>query len=61
MMNLTGENPEVIQGWRGPHLSLFIPRKVAFNPFIILRKAQMETVVFPRKGLRLLRRFCSAY
>lgn len=54
-MNLTGENPEVIQGWRGPHLSLFIPRKVAFNPFIILRKAQMETVVFPRKRVEAVK------
>ena len=55
MMSMTGERPEVIQGWRGPHLSVFFPRKVAVNPFIPLRKAQMETMIYPQKRIEAVK------
>ena len=42
MMSMTGERPEVIQGWRGPHLSVFFPRKVAVNPFILSERPKWK-------------------
>jgi len=51
----TGKKPEVFHGWRGPYLSIFFPGKVEVNPFISLRKAQMEAVASPKKRVEAVR------
>jgi CRISPR-associated protein Cas1 len=55
MKSNSDNKPEVFQGWRGPHLSVFFPREVSVNPFIFLRKAQMEIVASPKKRVEAVR------
>lgn len=55
MMSQANKRPEVFQGWRGPHLSVFIPKEVIQNPFIGLRRAQMEVLASPKNRVGAVR------